>query len=86
MWKGIVMLAGATLIVAAGLAMAEETAEGMIEGIDLQSRMIILDNGVVYSVAEGISLESLRPGTEVTVSFEETNGEKMVNRLTVERE
>lgn len=82
-------LLGALVAVAlfgtAGVASAEE-ATGTIEGVDLQSRMIVLDDGSVYSVNEGIALETLRPGSEVTVSYEESNGQKLVNNLTVEAE
>ena len=78
-------LVGAALIGASGVASAEE-ANGTVEGVDLQSRMIVLDDGTVFSVTEGIALETLRPGTEVTVSYEESNGQKLVNNLTVERE
>ena len=68
-----------------GAASAEE-ATGTVEGVDLQSRMIVLDDGSVFAVDQGIALESLRPGTEVTVSYEETNGQKVVSDLKIERE
>ena len=68
-----------------GVASAEE-ATGTVEGVDLQSRMIVLDDGSVFAVTEGIALETLRPGSEVTVSYEETDGQKLVNDLLIERE
>lgn len=82
-------LLGALVAVAlfgtAGIAGAEE-ATGMVENIDLQSRLILLDDGTVFTVDQGIALEALRPGSEVTVSYEESNGQKLVNDLKVERE
>lgn len=70
---------------APGVASAEE-ATGTVEGIDLQSRMIVLDDGTIFAVDQGIALETLRPGSEVTVSYEETEGQKVVNDLMIERE
>jgi len=85
MKKLLGVLVAAALIGTAGIASAEE-ATGTVEGIDLQSRMIILDDGTVFAVSEGIALETLRPGSEVTVSYEETDGQKLVNDLMIERE
>ncbi len=68
-----------------GVASAEE-ATGSVEGVDLQSRMIVLDDGTVFAVDQGIALETLRPGSEVTVSYEETDGQKLVYDLMIERE
>lgn len=79
------VLVAAAFIGTAGIASAEE-ATGTVEGVDLQSRMIVLDDGTVFAVSEGIALETLRPGSEVTVSYEETDGQKMINNLTIERE
>ena len=79
------VLVAAAFIGTAGIASAEE-ATGTVEGVDLQSRMIVLDDGTVFAVSEGIALETLRPGSEVTVSYEETDGQKLVNNLTIERE
>ena len=68
-----------------GVASAEE-ATGTVEGVDLQSRMIVLDDGTVFAVDQGIALETLRPGVEVTVSYEETDGQKVISDLLIERE
>ena len=60
---------------AAGTALAAET-KGKIQTVDPATRIIQLDDGTMYTVAEGVALDSLKPGTEVTVSFEEKNGQK----------
>ena len=49
--------------------------------MDPQSRTIILDDGNTYTVSQGVALESLRPGSEVTVSFEEQGGQKVVTEI-----
>lgn len=79
------VLVATALAGTAGSASGEE-ASGTVEGIDLQSRMIVLDDGTVFAVTEGIALETLRPGSEVTVSYEESDGQKLISNLTVERE
>ncbi len=79
------VLVAAALFGTASVASAEE-ATGTVEGVDLQSRMIVLDDGTVFAVTEGIALETLRPGSEVTVSYEESDGQKLINNLTIERE
>ncbi len=79
------VLVAAALLGTAGVASAEE-ATGTVEGVDLQSRMIVLDDGTVFAVTEGIALETLRPGSEVTVSYEESDGQKLINDLKIERE
>ena len=79
------VLVAAALFGTASVASAEE-ATGTVEGVDLQSRMIVLDDGTVFAVTEGIALETLRPGSEVTVSYEESDGQKLINDLRIERE
>lgn len=79
------VLVAAALFGTASVASAEE-ATGTVEGVDLQSRMIVLDDGTVFAVTEGIALETLRPGSEVTVSYEESDGQKLINNLTIDRE
>ena len=74
----------AAIIGGAGLAVAEE-AYGTVESVDLQSRMILLDDGNVYSVGEEVALEALRPGSEVTVSHDEKDGQKVVTEIIAER-
>lgn len=69
------------LIGLSGAALAEESS-GKIEAMDPQSRTIILDDGNTYMVSEGVALEALRPGSEVTVSFEERGGQKVVTEIT----
>ena len=63
-----------------GAALAEESS-GKIEAMDPQSRTIILDDGNTYTVSQDVALESLRPGSEVTVSFEEQGGQKVVTEI-----
>jgi Cu/Ag efflux protein CusF len=75
MKKLIAMLAAVLFLGSAGAALADE-AKGKIQAVDPAARTIQLEDGTVYTVAEGVALDTLKPGTEVTVSFEEKNGAK----------
>ena len=65
----------------AGAASADE-ASGKIESVDPGSRTIMLDDGNTYTVSEGVAIEGLQPGTEVTVSFEEQDGQRVASEVT----
>jgi Cu/Ag efflux protein CusF len=65
----------------AGAASADE-ASGKIQSVDPGSRTITLDDGNAYIVSEGVAIDSLQPGSEVTVSFEEQNGQRVASGVT----
>ncbi len=52
-------------------AHADEAA-GKIAAAD--STTLILEDGTTFTIGEGVSMEGLEPGTEVTVSYEEQDG------------
>jgi Cu/Ag efflux protein CusF len=55
--------------------------EGKIQTIDTSDRTIVLDNGTKLSVAEGVSLDTLKEGTDVKVSFEERDGKNVATSV-----
>ena len=56
--------------------------QGKIESMDTEQGVIVLDNGEALWLAEGVSIESLYPGTEVKVTFEEReDGEKYIGQI-----
>jgi len=59
----------------AGAAFADE-AKGKIQAVDPAARTLTLEDGTIYTVAEGVAMDTLKPGTEVTVSFEDKAGKK----------
>jgi Cu/Ag efflux protein CusF len=65
----------------ASAASADE-ASGKIEAMDPGSRTIVLDDGNIYIVSEEVAVEGLQPGTEVTVSFEEQDGQRTATGVT----
>ena len=80
MKKVLATLSTVALLGFAGSALAEE-ASGTITSVDPASRMIQLDDGSSFTVSEGVAIESLQPGTEVTVSYEEQNGENVATEV-----
>lgn len=77
---GIVM---ALLLVFAVAAWAEEI-QGKIKAVDMSERTFELEDGTKLSVAEGISMQSLKEGAAVKASYEERDGKKVVTAVEVE--
>ena len=62
-------------------AFAAEEASGMIKALNPETRTIVLDDGNTYTVAEGVVIENLKPGSEVKVSYEEMDGKKVIKEV-----
>ena len=52
-------------------ARADEAA-GKVAAAD--STTLTLEDGTTFTIGEGVSMEGLEPGTEVTVSYEDQDG------------
>jgi Cu/Ag efflux protein CusF len=76
----IAVLTAVLFLGSAGAAFADE-AKGKIQTVDPTARTIQLEDGTMYTVAEGVALDALQPGTEVTVSFEEKDGKKTATEV-----
>lgn len=74
------VLSALALLAGAGMAMAEE-AKGTLQEVDQEARTIIMEDGTTYTAAEGVLLEELQPGQEVTVSFEEEDGKMVADEI-----
>jgi hypothetical protein len=57
--------------------------EGKIQTVDASDRSIVLSNGTKLSVAEGVSLDMLKEGTDVKVAFEERDGKNVATSIEV---
>lgn len=57
---------------------SDETA-GKIAAVDEST--LILEDGATFTISEGVSIEGLKPGTEVTVSFEEQDGQIVATQV-----
>jgi hypothetical protein len=69
------------LLASTGTLRADE-ARGKIQSIDAEAKSIILDDGTFYSVADGVAIDTLQPDTEVTVTYEENDGQKKATAVT----
>ena len=59
-------------------AYADEAA-GKIAAVE--AGILILEDGTTFTISEGVSTEGLEPGTEVTVSYEEQDGQMVVTEI-----
>ena len=62
-------------------AAAAEEISGKVQAMDVPSRTILLDDGNAYVIGEGVAMDALKPGTEVKVSFEEKNGQRVATEV-----
>jgi hypothetical protein len=76
---------GITLAALLGLSVAAYAAEtaGKVQSIDRSDRMIVLDDGTKLWLAEGVSMDDLKEGTQVQASYEERDGKNVVTDLKV---
>ena len=81
MKKTLVAISVAAFLGTAGSALAEE-AKGKIQAVDPAAKTITLEDGTTYTLAEGVMVDTLQPGTEVTVSFDEKDGTKTASAFT----
>ncbi len=68
------------LIASVGMAAADETT-ATVEQVDETMRTITLDDGNTYELQEGVNIEGIFPGQEVTVSYEEENGDYVASSV-----
>ena len=81
MKKTLATLSALAMLSVAGTALAEE-ATGTVMAVDPASRMIQLDDGIIYSVSDAVVLEELQPGILVTVSYEDGEGAPVITEVT----
>jgi len=80
MRKTIAVLTVLTGLGLTSAALAED-ASGKIQAVDPAARTILLEDGSTFVLAEGVAMDSLQPGTEVKVSYEETDGQKTATEV-----
>jgi hypothetical protein len=81
MKKFLPAIAAAAFLGIAGTALADE-ASGRIQSVDPANGMLVLEDGTAFTVSEEVAIETLQPGTEVTVSYEEMDGKKQATSVT----
>lgn len=76
--KLIAPFAALAFMFSAATAFAEEAA-GKVASVDAGT--LILEDGQTFTISEGVSTEGLEPGTEVTVSYEEQDGQMVATEV-----
>jgi hypothetical protein len=77
---------GAVLAMLLGLGVAGAWAEevaGKIKSVDTAVRVIVLEDGSMIFIAEGIPMDSLQEGKSVKASYEEREGKKVATTVEV---
>jgi Cu/Ag efflux protein CusF len=76
--KFIAPFAALAFALSIATAHADEAA-GKVAAVD--DATLILEDGTTFTIGEGVSTEGLEMGTEVTVSYEEQDGQKVATEV-----
>ncbi len=79
MKKLVAPFAAIAFVFSIAIAQADEVA-GRVATVD--SSTLTLEGGTTFTIGEGVSMEGLEPGTEVTVSYEEQDGQLIATEVT----
>lgn len=77
---------GAVLAMLLGLGVAGAWAEevsGKIKSVDPAVRVIVLEDGSMIFIAEGVPMDNLQEGKSVKASYEEREGKKVATIVEV---
>lgn len=80
MRKLVTALSGLALLLAVGIANAED-AKGIVKEINITEAWVLLEDGTQFALAEGVTMEELKAGDEVTVSYEMKEGKKVATAV-----
>ncbi|MGH6803368.1 MAG: DUF1344 domain-containing protein [Methyloceanibacter sp.] len=80
MRKTLAVLSVLSILGSAGAALAEE-AMGKIQAVDPATRTLTLEDGNSFILGEAVAIDSLQPGSDVTVSYEEKDGQKTATEV-----
>ena len=79
MKRVIAALAGATMLVTAGVAVAADV-KGAITAVNAQARTVTI-NGVAYTFPANVDMAGLAAGQTVTLTFEAANNVNTVSKV-----
>jgi Cu/Ag efflux protein CusF len=78
--KLVAPLAALGFVFSIAVAQADEAA-GKVAQTDPATGRIMLEDGTIFTIGEGVSMEGLEPGTEVTVSYEDQDGQLIATEV-----
>ncbi|MFE0013620.1 DUF1344 domain-containing protein [Mesorhizobium sp. NPDC059054] len=71
-------IAATMLIVTAAFA---GQAEGKIKKVDKETLTLTLDDGKAYKLNAEMDLEALKPGTDIVIAYDVSNGENVITDM-----
>jgi len=77
---------GSALALLLGLGVASASAEevaGKIKSVDVTQRVVVLEDGTMIWIAEGVVIDALQEGKSVKASYEEREGKKVATSVEV---
>jgi len=77
------LIVAVALLIAAVAPLAAFAAdmEGKVQSVDTGERTFTLENGTKIWLADGVAVESIKEGTEVTVSYDERDGKPVATSV-----
>jgi Cu/Ag efflux protein CusF len=82
MTRHIVIAVVMLIAAAAPLAALAADMEGKVQAVDTAERTLTLENGTKVWLADGVAIDSIKEGAEVTVSYEERDGKPVASSVT----
>jgi hypothetical protein len=82
MKKTTALLSAAVLMLSAGLALAAEDS-GKVKAVDAPNRTLMLEDGTTFRLTKNVTIQMLKPGQEVTVSYEERGGHRVADQVMI---
>jgi Protein of unknown function (DUF1344) len=70
------------IAVFAPLAALAADMEGKVQAVDTSERTLTLENGTKVWLSEGVAIEGIKEGSEVTVSYEDKDGKPVATTVT----
>ena len=82
MVRHLIVIVGTALLVVLATPLAwGGDMEGRVLSIDTSERTLTLDNGTKVWLSDGVSMDGVREGTEVKVSYEEQEGKPVATSV-----
>ncbi|HMH51166.1 MAG TPA: DUF1344 domain-containing protein [Candidatus Acidoferrum sp.] len=82
MTRHIVIAIVMLIAVFAPLAALAADMEGKVQAVDTAERTLTLENGTKVWLSEGVAIEGIKEGSEVTVSYEDKDGKPVATTVT----
>jgi len=82
MSRHIVIAVVMLIAVFAPLAVLAADMEGKVQAVDTGERTLTLENGTKVWLSEGVAIEGIKEGSEVTVSYEDKDGKPVATTVT----